>query len=67
MLELLRSVGDQRATETAHRRLMSVTLLGKVIEHVLGRVAVATMKRLTGGDRIRTRRMHQNFFEFTGR
>jgi putative DNA primase/helicase len=29
------------------------------------RLAVATMKRLTGGDRIRTRRMHQNFFEFT--
>lgn len=28
------------------------------------RLAVATMKRLTGGDRIRTRRMHQNFFEF---
>ena len=28
------------------------------------RLAVATMKRLTGGDRIRTRRMHQNFFDF---
>ena len=29
-----------------------------------GRLAAATVKRLTGGDRIRARRMRQDFFEF---